>query len=532
MSHVPRWLPPTSVSPAEAALIARLGRVRKLFRFLREHRHEIFDDAFQTELESMYRSNGAGRKPLPPAMLCMVTLLQAYMQVSDAEAVELTVVDRRWQLVLDCLDNDKPLFSQGALPSFRARLIANAMDRRLFEKTIEVARRTGAFDPSALSRLRLAVDSAPFEGAGRVEDTFNLLAHAARNLLGLCCFWLDRTRAELAEHLDLRLLTSTSVKAGMDIDWSNDGAKAAGLAEVYVEVQRVVRFARDSGVPELGVESACSAKVVEQIIEQNLDVGEQVVIRRGVAKGRRITVEDAHMRHGRKSASSRVDGYKRHLAVDLDSMLVLHCGVSPANRHDSEHMEAVRAAMERGGWELKEIHIDRGYLPASFVDELYGCGTEIVAKPWTGRRAGRFGKADFHYDLRARTVRCPAGQVASWRPGRTTTFERTTCERCPLRDRCTTATASGRTLTMAANEPMHEKLRRRLRSPAGRRQLRERVAVEHAQAHLVARQGPRSRYVGLRKNLMDVRRCAAIQNLHTCLRHLDRQQDDAELQAA
>ena len=80
-----------------------LGRTRKLFAFLRAQRHELFDDAFQAELESMYRETGAGKPAVPPALLAMVTLLQAYLQVSEAEAVELSVRERRGQLVLACL---------------------------------------------------------------------------------------------------------------------------------------------------------------------------------------------------------------------------------------------------------------------------------------------------------------------------------------------------------------------------------------------------------------------------------------------
>jgi len=37
---------------------------------------EIFDDAFQAELEGMYRTTGAGEEPVPPALMAMVMLLQ------------------------------------------------------------------------------------------------------------------------------------------------------------------------------------------------------------------------------------------------------------------------------------------------------------------------------------------------------------------------------------------------------------------------------------------------------------------------
>ena len=89
----------------------RLGRVRALFGFLREKRHVLFDDAFQERLEEMYRQTGAGDEPHAPAFLCMVLLLQGYVGASDAEAVEMSVMDRRWQLVLDCLDAEEPPFS-------------------------------------------------------------------------------------------------------------------------------------------------------------------------------------------------------------------------------------------------------------------------------------------------------------------------------------------------------------------------------------------------------------------------------------
>jgi hypothetical protein len=51
------------------------------------------------------------------------------------------------------------------------------MDRRLIERTIEVARQAGAF---GVSPLRAALDSSPLWGAGRVEDTYNLLGHVLR----------------------------------------------------------------------------------------------------------------------------------------------------------------------------------------------------------------------------------------------------------------------------------------------------------------------------------------------------------------
>jgi hypothetical protein len=109
-----RWRPRIDYTKQEQVLRQRLTRTGKLFGFLRDCRMELFNDEFQIELESMYRDSGAGREPVPPALLAMALLLQAYEGVSDAEAVERTVVDLRWQMVLD-LGSEQPAFGQGPL---------------------------------------------------------------------------------------------------------------------------------------------------------------------------------------------------------------------------------------------------------------------------------------------------------------------------------------------------------------------------------------------------------------------------------
>ena len=72
---IPNWLPDEQPTPAEQRLLRRLTTTRRLFGFLRLHRHVIFDVAFQERLAAMYRDTGAGAAPQPPAMMCLVTAL-------------------------------------------------------------------------------------------------------------------------------------------------------------------------------------------------------------------------------------------------------------------------------------------------------------------------------------------------------------------------------------------------------------------------------------------------------------------------
>jgi len=124
------WRPPVEPSPAEQTIIGLVRRA-KLLVWLRQHRHELFDEAFQAELAELaaaWKQSAKGQPPVAPAPLALATVLQAYTGASDDEVIEATVMDRRWQLVLDCLDAERAPFGKGTLVSFRARLIAHDLD--------------------------------------------------------------------------------------------------------------------------------------------------------------------------------------------------------------------------------------------------------------------------------------------------------------------------------------------------------------------------------------------------------------------
>jgi hypothetical protein len=58
------------------------------------------------------------------------------------------------------------------------------IDRRLLERTTELARAMNGFDWKELPKAqRMAIDSSPLVGAGCVEDKLNLLAQAGRKVV-------------------------------------------------------------------------------------------------------------------------------------------------------------------------------------------------------------------------------------------------------------------------------------------------------------------------------------------------------------
>jgi hypothetical protein len=212
-----------------------------------------------------------------------------------------------------------------------------------------------------------------------------------------------------------------------------------------------------------------------------------------------------------------VGGCKRHVLTDLDTGLIPAVGITPANVPEASVTASISADLDAAGLRLAELHIDRAYLASDLVRDR-GPDLAIFCKAWRVRNTGgRYAKTDFTLDFTTRQLTCPAGVTMAFEPGTTVHFPKHTCAACPLRQRCTTS-SNGRTVSIHPDETLLAELRQRQQTPAGRAELRERVKVEHALAHVGHWQGRRARYRGTRKNLFDLRRVAVVHNLHVIAR--------------
>src|SRR6266540_548843 len=370
----PVWRPPVEPSPAEQRVIGLVRRA-KLFVWLRQHRHELLDDGFQTELAAAYQHSPKGQPPVPPAQLALATILQAYTGASDDEVVEATVMDRRWQLVLDCLDGE-----------------------------------------------RAALDASPLWGAGRVEDTINLLGHALRTALGVIARQQGRGLswhqgvAAVADQAGVGLLGASSLKAALDRDWDDPLARDQALGVVLEALEQVEGFVDDHQLAGPGVEAALGA--ARQVRDQDVQVADEgpPTLKRGVATDRRISIEDPQMRHGRKSRSHLIDGYKRHVLRELDFGLVPAVGVTAANLPEAHGATQIRDDLAAQQLTLAELFIDRAYLSSVLVQDRPD-GLAVFCKAWRVHNGPRFAKTDFTLDWDQQQLVCPAGQQMPFVPG-------------------------------------------------------------------------------------------------------------------
>jgi len=509
------WTPPIALSPEEQKIAARTRKTRKFFVFLREHRHELLDADLQDTLAQSYRSEPGGQAPVEAGLLALATLLPAYGHVGDRDAVELTVMDKRWQMVRDCLGAEQPPFSQGTLCNFRMRLIAHNLDKTLLDRTVALAETTGGF---GARQLRAVLDSTPLFGASRVEDTLNLLGHALRKAVGLAAQELGTSTEAVVEDAGLVLVGHSSLKAALDLDWGEPRARECALGLVLEEVARWQRWLAQQQT--LAAEQPPLQEVMEtitQIIAQDTEPdpgggpgGRR--LKQQVAPDRRISIEDTDIRHGRKSSAKTFNGFKEHFAVDLDSKVIREVVLRPANEPEHEAVELLAAELEKAPG-LRQLDIDLGYMASPRIAQWAEQGVYIIARPWP-QGGPLFTKHDVTLDFVGMQVRCPGGQSVPMVLGKPAQFPATACAVCALRTQCTKATCGqGRSLSIREDEPFQQKLRAKMKTRRGRASLRKRTAVEHTIAHQLVHQGRRARYKGLRKNQFDGRRHAAVSNL-------------------
>lgn len=518
-----RWHTSVDLSAREERLCKRLKSTGKLFVFLRKVRHHLFDDATQEQLETIHAPKPRGTEPKPAAMMVMVMLLQAYTRCSDDEAVRRAEMDLAWRMVLDVLDSEEPPFSKATLVEARAALISKQLDEVIVRRTIDFARESKLFDPAKLAHLRIAIDSAPLEGVGRVEDTLNLLGSALWVVVTTLAMTLLVPVEQIVAEAHLSLLSASSVKRGMDLDWSSPDAVPRGLKQMLQEIERVQAWIEAHSQP-WALRDGLVLRAHEQlfrIVLQDVEIADDgtPTIRQGVTPDRQISIHDEEMRHGRKTKSERIDGFKRYEATCLSTGLALTGCVLPANVPEAHGADKMKPTLEKLG-QVCEAHVDRAFLSSELVAQVSQTG-RLVCRPYTASAAkGRYGKHRFEIDLQAQEVTCPAGQVAKIQ-GQKAHFSRLACQACPQRSACQKEDAKqGRSISLHPKESLLQTLKQRQATVEGRRELTERTQVEHGLAHLCNRQGPRARYAGVRKNDYDVRRHIAIDNLFWAERRL------------
>jgi len=461
---------------------------------------QLFND---DDLENMYCPDN-GRPSIPPSLMSGVLLLQFYDDVSDGEAVERTKYDLRWKVALD-LPLDFPGVDPSSLSVYRKRLIENGQERYAFDRFVEVGRAAG-FIPD---KVTLLTDTTWVKGAGAVQDTYTLLRKGVRKLLRALGYHLPGQRRGLSKQVRELVETYVDQDRKAKIDWSDPQARAEQLKVLVDNAEAVLDLAAeqadDAEVREIGW-------VLTKILGDDLvtDEAGDPQIGEGTAPDRIISMTDTQMRHGRKSAARRFNGFKNSVSTELTNELILDITDVPAPGSDGAHLIPTIERVEAH----TSVTVER-----VIGDGAYGSGDNRAAcanypshsidlvSPRSQPHDPEVDKSAFQIDLEALCATCPQGYTVTGkdrkdrqgRPILAFTFARSDCETCPLFARCVRSKSAGRTVRTHAHEALLQEARQRQQTDEFKEIYPLRGRVEGKIAELVRHGLRETRYLGEQK---------------------------------
>jgi hypothetical protein len=273
-------------------------------------------------------------------------------------------------------------------------------------------------------------------------------------------------------------------------------------------------------------------ETLEDIIAHDIefDGNSQVKgIRQQAAGHRRISLTDPDMRHGRKSASRLIAGYKAQIVSSLQHGFILATKVFAANGHDGDHLPELVQELEQRGhqppwWAGDHAHGTLRNHRYVAMRRAQGDDIELIARMSRPTNGGRYTKDEFDYDFDTHELVCPQGQrieAARWerqggRKGRLFVFPPQSCHGCPSRTRCVSPTSKSQVRSVFVVEEeerlIREHLRRREEAPF-REKLRKRPHVERVIAGFAQCGGKQATRFGLDNVAFDANISALAYNL-------------------
>ncbi|WP_134172328.1 IS1182 family transposase [Cryobacterium psychrophilum] len=461
-----------------------------VFKFLADHRHELFpDDAF----EDLFPS-GRGRPSTPVDVIASVMVLQTLHSLSDRETAEAVTFDLRWKAACGFALTDAS-FHPTVLTYWRRRLANSTRPHRIFEAVTEVIEQSGALS----GRKRRALDSTILEDAVARQDTVTQLVAQIR-----------RVGREIpgADVLVSALTGHDYAKPGKpDIAWDDRAARDDLVSALVTDALSLLAGIDPTVLTDAQQETvALLALVAGQDVEPadgSHETEGRWKIARRVAPDRVISTVDPDARHAHKSRQKKVDGFKSHIIIEPDTGLVtaaiLTKAAGLANSDAARGMELVTKDTSIGAQNV-DVLGDSAYGSGELLAAITAAGhTAIIKPPPLGRAIpGGFTVDDFTIDETTNTVTCPAGQTRPLSAAGRASFG-SSCATCPLMKQCTTA-KSGKKMLLREHDAIRREHRVRAQDPLFQADYRQHRPMVERSIAWMTRKSRRVPYRGVVKN--------------------------------
>jgi len=355
-----------------------------------------------------------------------------------------------------------------------------------------------------------------------------LLRKGMRKLLRAMGYHLPGKRHGLGEKARHLVTTYLDRDKKAETDWSDAAQRQAQLNVLVADVEAVLELALEqSDDPRVRQVGWLLTKILGDDVQEDADGDSHIA--QGTARDRIVSVTDPEMRHGRKSAAHRFDGFKASVSIDQESELILDIDDLAANAGDGQAlMPSIDRVETHTGIEVERAIADGAYITG---DNLAACADHCDAQgqpqpidlvgPLRQPANPEVHKSAFEIDLEEQTCTCPRGYTVSGRVVKDKqrrdvlrfTFDRQDCEACPRFADCVRSKKNGRTVTTHAHEALLQQARARQQMDGFKALYNSRSAVERIISELVRHGLRQTRYVGERKRRLQRLWTAAAVNL-------------------
>ncbi len=449
---------------------------------------------------AVYYSPDKGRPPYSPVFMLKLEYLRYHYNLSDREVIHRVETDLAFRCFLQ-LPLHWRLPEPSLLCQFRGRLGKNGF-RQIFDRVVRTARELGFVK----DRLRIK-DATHVIGNLAVPTALALVAQTRDKLLSAAeLFAAEMVEGERVNLEMLREATKSLAPTERLV------TRLAQLREMLLWIDAV------SEPPD-----AQANRFWERFLTQR-DLAHKILSDKEHpgAGDRTLSTTDPDVRCGKHGAW--FDGYLMDILVDADSEIITQVNVLAANGNEAaDAIDLLQMEEAAHGNDVQAISIDGAGFSGPLLRQLQdpdglNVDTYVPTPQEQPSDEGLFGPRDFIEDTAQGTVTCPAGQTSSKRfydkqkQAVIYRFAATTCQQCPLADRCMkkAAVSHGRTVTKSDYQAEHERARKKTQTPEYHAVRREHPKVERKLGEIMNRHGGRrARYRGQAKVL--------IQQLMACM---------------
>ena len=487
-----------------------------------------------------------GAPGISPAQLAVVTVLQFTENLTDRQAAGAVRGRIDWKYCLG-LELTDPGFDFSVLSEFRRRLVAGSAERLLLDLLLARLKELGLVKAGGRQRTDSTHVLARIRDLNRLELAGESVRAALEALAAAVPGWLAGVIGASWQQVygqrieELRLPESAAARAELAVQYARDG---------YWLLERLQVPDAPPAARDLPAVQALRLILIQQFYRSDGQTGQEVTWREeeknggyGLPPGRARIVSpyDLDARYGEKRGKGWL-GYKAHYTETVSDPagddpatgrpahpdIITGAQTTHAAIPDVKMTTPVHDQLAQRGLAPGEHAVDSGYVSA---DELIAARERgitligpLLASTSRQARAGGYTTDMFAIDWDAEQVTCPQGTVSrSWNPCSqrgtdviVVQFPRPACRACPARDKCTTATRTGRQLTLRPRE-IHEAVtaaRAGQATAEWQRKYAARAGVEGLMAQVTHVTGiRRARYLRLPKTTLEHNIAAVAINL-------------------